>query len=60
MSGGEILWRRLDGPGHDYARLTQDDNGWRLAGAAVFLHERRPCRLDYTILCERQWQAQAG
>lgn len=60
MNGGEMLWRRVDGPGHDYARLTQDDAGWRLAGVALFVHEDRPCRLDYTVLCDAHWRTQAG
>jgi uncharacterized protein len=60
MNGEEMLWRRLDGPGHEYARLSHDDMGWRLAGVAVFQHEQRPCRLDYTVLCDDQWLTQAG
>ncbi|HTG00929.1 MAG TPA: putative glycolipid-binding domain-containing protein [Nitrospirota bacterium] len=56
----EILWRRLDRPGSDYARLSHDESGWRLAGVSLFQHEGKPCRLDYTILCDAQWQTQAG
>jgi hypothetical protein len=60
MDEGEMIWRKLDGPGHEYARLSSEDAGWRLTGVALFLHELQPCRLDYTILCDAQWQTQAG
>lgn len=51
-----ILWRRLDRPGHEFARVYLADSGWRLTGAAVFAHEGQPCRLDYLIGCDAQWR----
>jgi hypothetical protein len=51
-----ILWRRLDRPGHESARLSSHGPTWRLAGAAVFAHDRQPCRLDYHVLCDAQWR----
>jgi uncharacterized protein len=51
-----ILWRRLDGPGHESARLLLEDALWHLTGTAVFAHERHPCRLDYRIVCDSDWQ----
>lgn len=60
MTEHSILWRRLDQPGHESARLTQRETGWRLTGTAVFAHERLPCRLDYQITCDAVWQTLAG
>ena len=51
-----IQWRRLDTPGRDSALLEEAAGGWRLAGAAVFLHEHRPCGLTYTIECGEDWR----
>ncbi len=51
-----ILWRRLDRPGHESARLSRMREGWDLSGTALFAHEGRPCRLDYSILCNRDWR----
>jgi len=51
-----ILWRRLDRPGHESARISRDPGGWLLAGGAVFAHEGQPCRLDYRILCDQGWR----
>jgi hypothetical protein len=51
-----ILWRRLDRPGHEAARLSRGGEGWNLAGTAVFAHEGEPCRLDYSILCDSDWR----
>jgi hypothetical protein len=60
MSEGEMIWRKLDGPGHEYARVSHEDAGWLLSGVSIFLHEQLPCRFDYTILCDTQWRTQAG
>lgn len=51
-----ILWRRIDRPGHDAARLSATDQRWRLSGCAVFLHDGDPCRLDYEVICNRSWR----
>ena len=51
-----ILWRRLDQPGHESARLLRRDSGWTLAGAAVFAEAGQPCRLDYTVVCDVGWR----
>ena len=50
-----ILWRRLDRPGHEAARLVQQPSGWHLSGAAIFNHDDRPCWLDYQIRCDAAW-----
>jgi len=55
-----ILWRRLDCPGHEFARAYHQDSLWRLTGSAVFAHERQPCRLDYLIVCDSEWQTLSG
>jgi hypothetical protein len=55
-----ILWRRIDAPGHDACRLERTDTGWRLAGTAVFRHERVPACLAYELVCDREWRTQHG
>lgn len=54
-----ILWRRLDIPGHEIATLSDLDDGCLLAGTAVFLYRRQPCRLDYEVRCDSQWQTRS-
>jgi hypothetical protein len=56
MSPTTILWRRLDRPGHETARLVHQSSGWYLSGSAVFFHEQQPCRLDYQIRCDADWR----
>jgi hypothetical protein len=51
-----ILWRRIDVPGHEAARLVFRDGRWHLLGTAVFAHEGRGCRLDYRIACDERWR----
>ena len=51
-----ILWRRLDLPGHEAARLGPDGDGWRLSGAAVFLYDGEPVELHYRIQCDAAWR----
>ena len=61
MSGGSILWRRLDLPGHESARLERADGAWRLSGAAVFTDdEDRLCRLYYQVACDLAWRTTAA
>jgi uncharacterized protein len=60
MTGHTILWRRLDAPGHEAARLLPAPGGWYLVGTAVFAHDRRPCRLDYRVACDAGWRTTSG
>lgn len=55
-----ILWRRLDQPGHDSAWLRPDGDSRRINGVAVFLGEQGPCRLEYTVKCDREWRTLSG
>jgi hypothetical protein len=50
-----ILWRRLDGAGHDAARIRRDAGFWTLDGCAVFLDPAGECRLDYLVHCDPAW-----
>ncbi|WP_420129347.1 putative glycolipid-binding domain-containing protein [Longimicrobium sp.] len=49
------LWRRLDTPGHDAARVSRTADGWRLEGTAVFGHELGPARIQYWVDCAPDW-----
>lgn len=60
MTDRSILWRRLDRPGHELARVAPAGVGWGLSGTAVFLHEDAPCRLDYLVLCNDRWETTSG
>jgi uncharacterized protein len=51
-----ILWRRLDGPGHEAARLVFHDPFWQLMGTAVFAQDGEPCRVEYLIVCDASWR----
>jgi len=55
-----ILWRRLDQPGHESGRLFFQHSCWNLVGTAVFAHDHRPCRLDYSVVCNAGWQTLFG
>ena len=55
-----IVWRRLDRPGHESARLVSQGEQRLLLGAAVFVHENLPCRLDYRIVCDSGWQTESA
>ncbi len=51
-----IVWRRLDHPGHEFARLFREAGGWRLSGAAVLVMEGVSCSLDYAIEIDEAWR----
>ncbi|HEV7768667.1 MAG TPA: putative glycolipid-binding domain-containing protein [Thermoanaerobaculia bacterium] len=50
-----ILWKSLEWPGHESARLLSIEDEHRLEGGAAFLEESDPCRLDYAITCNADW-----
>jgi len=54
-----ILWQRLDLPGHDACRLTEDEEGWTLEGTAVFRDES-PTRLSYRVEGGPAWRTRRG
>lgn len=51
-----MMWRRMDNPGHEWARLSGSGSGHVLRGTAVFMEALVPCRLDYKILCNPFWE----
>ena len=55
-----MLWRRLDQPGHDAARLVERADSALLQGTAVFVEGGRPCRLDYRVECDATWRTVAA
>src|SRR5574342_300703 len=60
MSYQTILWRRLDQPGHESARLWPQGSSWHVAGTAVFAYDLQPCRLDYELMCDADWHTRSG
>lgn len=55
-----ILWRRLDIPGHDACGLWAVEEGWRLAGTAVFYFAGQPCQLAYAVECDSAWRTRSA
>jgi hypothetical protein len=56
MTSRTILWRALEWPGHDAARLAWRDGRWELGGTAVLAEAGQPCRLDYRVVCDAEWR----
>jgi uncharacterized protein len=55
-----VLWRRLDLPGHDFCSLSIDNAQRCLDGTAVFSYGQKPCRLDYSVRCSKEWRTRSG
>ncbi|HEX6911906.1 MAG TPA: putative glycolipid-binding domain-containing protein [Longimicrobium sp.] len=51
-----ILWRSMDWPGHEAARLESVGGEWHLRGTSVLMHDGQPCRLDYHVVCDGGWR----
>ena len=51
-----MLWRRVDRPGHEAARLVFHAPFWQLTGTAVFAEDGVPCRLEYQVTCDPSWR----
>ncbi|MEP6849135.1 MAG: putative glycolipid-binding domain-containing protein [Acidobacteriota bacterium] len=52
-----MIWKRLDVAGHEAVRLYGDEDGWYLDGAAIFLHNKEVCRIEYLIECDLNWRS---
>jgi len=52
-----MVWKSIFLNGHEYCRVRQDAEFNYLSGAAVFLKEHRPTRLDYSIRCDQEWRS---
>lgn len=55
-----MIWRRLDPPGHEFCRLFLQNSSWHLSGTAVFSHDRKPCQLNYLVICNSEWKTLSG
>ncbi len=55
-----ILWRRIDLPGFESARMAAQPDGWQVTGTAVFADEGNPCRLNYQIDCAADWRTRSA
>jgi hypothetical protein len=54
------FWRTLYTPGHDVARLTAADDGWRLSGTAPWIQGSLPARLNYAVTLTPDWITRSG
>ena len=50
-----LLWRRVDHPGFEHLRLTEDAAGPRLKGVVISTPAHTPLRVDYDIECSANW-----
>jgi hypothetical protein len=55
-----IFWRRLDTPGHEFARLRRAPGGWALEGQAAFLQDGTPCSMTYSIATNEDYIPLSG
>ena len=55
----QILWRRLDLPGHDACRIWQDGALQGLDGVAVWRAPLGPAHLAYHIACDDGWRTRS-
>ena len=54
----DLLWRRLDVPGHEACRLSEQPWGFQLEGTAVFLEGGSSACLRYDIRCDAGFRSQ--
>lgn len=50
-----MLWRRMDGSGHDWARVSGTPAAPTLRGTSIFHEDGIPGRIDYRIRCDARW-----
>ena len=55
-----IIWRRLDIPGHEFARISSNQTGQFIDGTAILVFQAEFCKLDYSIECDKDWRTVAA
>lgn len=55
-----ILWKRVDRPGHESARLTRAEGWWRIDGSALFTEGTLPVCLGYQVCCDGAWSTRSA
>jgi hypothetical protein len=55
-----VIWRRLDVPGREEARIAETDAGWRLTGQVTVEEAGIVARLSYVIDCDRAWNTRSA
>ncbi|MBW3569673.1 MAG: putative glycolipid-binding domain-containing protein [Gemmatimonadetes bacterium] len=56
MQTDVILWRWMDRPGHEAARVERVEAEWHLAGTCAFANEGDACGLNYRVVCDGAWR----
>ena len=53
-----IVWRRFEaiGAGHEFARVFSERSKHFLEGTAIFVDQKKFCKLDYKIECDEIWK----
>lgn len=54
------LWNTLYTTGHDAARLSEIETGWRLDGMAVYDLNGKPVQVRYGLDLNHDWSTQSG
>jgi uncharacterized protein len=60
MMDQSILWQGIYLTGHEHCRVYSEAARWFLSGAAVFFHDHKPCRLEYLVECDVDWNTLAA
>lgn len=55
-----IIWRRLDIPGHEFARINSNQSNHYIDGTAIFVYKSEFCKLDYSIKCNDAWRTKSA
>jgi uncharacterized protein len=51
-----LIWRRLDTPGTEYFDMRQSTEGWDLSGTVAVALDGVPLLVQYTVVCELDWE----
>lgn len=51
-----VQWRRLDAPGTEECTLEERSSGWTLHGWVTTVMAGATTRVDYTVVCDREWR----
>jgi uncharacterized protein len=59
-AASQMIWRRLDVPGHEEARVAGTETGWNLTGQVSVEESGILARLRYVIDCDPAWRTRSA
>ncbi len=56
----DVIWERIDLPGHDACTIERADDGWQISGMAVWAEDGTVSRMSYRVTLAPDWATRSA